>query len=320
MCAESQAAVAPSEEKEVRKLQKLLLQIEKLAARRDAGHDLQCEEREKLARQTSVELRLKELISAGGVEAGPVQCDKADGQETTADGDKINPAMGERSSHVSLADVPTPARCRLSSRSWYEDAVNIEDVQPPEIESSEPALVLAELVSPVIIPDIKPHTQEIRGDPVMQAVLRQVRVLSNDCFLEDCLDGCSKRGGWRVSILAAGMESEDTAVLLGFIVFRLKTVVGCLSIAKLAVPESFRRRGYGRQLVQWSVDWAKTQPDIKSVALSSLAGAVTFYQRLGFKKLHEITAKDKTDDDDPYFPGQMYMECRIRRGGRRPGR
>jgi len=196
-----------------------------------------------------------------------------------------------------------------SALSWYDDGVAVEDIGPPD-------KAYVEVHTPQVLADIKPHIKETRADPALVSLLEQAKTLSEDCFYEDCLEGCSKRGGWRISLLASGLETGAEAVLLGFIVFKLKTHLHCLSVAKLAVPECFRRRGYGRVLVLAIVQHAKLLNEINCIGLAALPDAVTFYQRLGFKRMHEITAKDAAEDSD-LFPGQIYMEFAMRkkRGG-----
>eukprot|EP00931_Biecheleriopsis_adriatica_P032821 TRINITY_DN19103_c0_g3_i1.p1 TRINITY_DN19103_c0_g3~~TRINITY_DN19103_c0_g3_i1.p1 ORF type:complete len:255 (+),score=62.69 TRINITY_DN19103_c0_g3_i1:55-819(+) len=170
-------------------------------------------------------------------------------------------------------------------------------------------------MEPVILSDVKPFSKEVASDPTMAALLEQARELSQACFKDDCLDGCSKRGGWRISLLAGGLDQGAGAFLLGFVVYRLKPEVKALSVSKLAVPDRYRRRGYGRIMMQGLVQQAKQLPEIETVSLSSLPDAITFYQRLGFKRLHVITAKDATDT---FFPGQVYMELRTpNRGGKK---
>jgi len=162
----------------------------------------------------------------------------------------------------------------------------------------------------VVLADVKPHSKEVQSDVAMAALLEQVRVLSEDCFQDNCLLGCSKRGGWRITLLASGMDCGEDAVLLAFIVYRVKPDAQCVSISKLAVPEGHRRRGYGQILIQWVVQYAQGLSDISHVGLSSLAEAIKFYQRLGFKKIFDLTPKN-VDDDEEFFPGQVYMELKV---------
>eukprot|EP00747_Dinoflagellata_sp_TGD_P180863 gnl/TRDRNA2_/TRDRNA2_34026_c0_seq1.p1 gnl/TRDRNA2_/TRDRNA2_34026_c0~~gnl/TRDRNA2_/TRDRNA2_34026_c0_seq1.p1 ORF type:complete len:331 (+),score=62.77 gnl/TRDRNA2_/TRDRNA2_34026_c0_seq1:56-1048(+) len=202
----------------------------------------------------------------------------------------------------------------MSTKSWFDDAeaaVAIEDLGPPDPLVLEAASEAGEDLQeePQILADLKPHTKEVRDDPATASLVEQTRVLSNECFEENCLDGCSKRGGWRITLLVSGLNAGADARLLGFIVFRLKPALGCVSVAKIAVPEVYRRRGYGRRLVQWVIDFTKGLSEINCVGLAALPEAVPFYRRLGFKSSHEITAKDCEEDED-LFPGQIYMELK----------
>jgi len=197
----------------------------------------------------------------------------------------------------------------MSAKSWYEDGAAVEDLGPAEGVAMKPMDVAKEC--PEILADIKPHTKEARTDPVLVSLLAQVRQLSEDCFHEDCLGGCSKRGGWRITLLVSHLPVGAGAVLLGFIVYRLKSDLHILSVAKLAVAEACRRRGYGRQLVLWAVHHVKQMPDIWRIGLASLAESVPFYQHIGFRRIHVITSKS---EEDSLFPGQVYMELRMRKG------
>merc|ERR1719171_3211123 len=91
----------------------------------------------------------------------------------------------------------------------------------------------------------------------------------------------------------------------------------CMSIAKVAVPEMYRRCGFGRELMSWAMLYAKTNKEVEMLSLSSLPEAISFYQRIGFKKLHEI--KERCEDDN-LVPGQFYMEYRVKKGGSRAGK
>eukprot|EP00933_Yihiella_yeosuensis_P064110 TRINITY_DN67449_c0_g1_i1.p1 TRINITY_DN67449_c0_g1~~TRINITY_DN67449_c0_g1_i1.p1 ORF type:complete len:259 (+),score=60.05 TRINITY_DN67449_c0_g1_i1:68-844(+) len=200
---------------------------------------------------------------------------------------------------VSCSDLSTICGSGSSDTSGTPSAVREEDVA---LEAW-----FAEL-KPVVTSDVKPFNQS--SDPTIAALLSQVLELGQECFHEDCLKDCSKRGGWRLSLLSSGTGAD--ALLLGFVVYRLRPEVRALAIAKLAVPDRFRRRGFARMLMQDLMQTAKKMPEIDCVSLASLPLAITFYQRLGFKKLHTITAKD---DASCAFPGQVYMEFKtISRG------
>mmetsp|Transcript_41508 Transcript_41508/g.87998 ORF Transcript_41508/g.87998 Transcript_41508/m.87998 type:complete len:230 (+) Transcript_41508:58-747(+) len=143
-------------------------------------------------------------------------------------------------------------------------------------------------------------------DALMAELVRQVHLLSNDCFQEECLAGKAKH---RLDILA----SEDRTQLLGFCVS--KFVGGTLSLAKLAVPETLRGKGYGRTIVTELTKAANKRPEVYEIGLSSLPEAVVFYKRLGFKADMSINMGD--DDDDRFIPGQVYMARRLRRRPRK---
>merc|ERR1711907_553404 len=97
------------------------------------------------------------------------------------------------------------------------------------------------------------------------------------------------------------------------IVYRLSPQKNTMGIAKLAVPEQYRRFGFGRQLIAWSVQYAKALKDIHILSLCSLPKAVNFYRRLGFKKIREIT---EASEDDSLIPGQIHMELKTGRAAK----
>lgn len=209
-----------------------------------------------------------------------------------------------------LKDLPTPTIPRpVSKDSLCSDRSTAPGSSVDEC--SEQSQIGVENDS-VILTDVKPHAEENQSDPAMFALLAQARQLGQECFKDkDCLACCSKRGGWRINLLAEGLDRGAAASLLGFVIYRLKPDVRALSVYKLAVPEQYRRHGCGKLLMLGLVQQAKQLPEIDRLSLASLAGAISFYQRLGFKKLHTITEKDATDTA---FPGQVYMELRTKGG------
>jgi hypothetical protein len=63
-------------------------------------------------------------------------------------------------------------------------------------------------------------------------------------------------------------------------------------------------------------EYARRHPNVRSVALYSLARAAPFYQRLGFQRRHD--AVKAGEQDDILFPGQVYMEMPLSKcGGQR---
>lgn len=174
----------------------------------------------------------------------------------------------------------------------------------PRVTSFE----LQQLKEPEFWVDVKPNAPEVRQNPDAMRILDHARELSQECFFSDCLEGCSKRGGWHITLMVAGSpDGVKESQLLGFLVYRLKPELGNFCVAKLAVPEVHRRRGFGRQLMLWAANKAKEDRQLSCMSLSALPQAVPFYKRLGFKQLHMITEQD---DESALFPGQVYMELR----------
>mmetsp|Transcript_102227 Transcript_102227/g.289150 ORF Transcript_102227/g.289150 Transcript_102227/m.289150 type:complete len:214 (+) Transcript_102227:75-716(+) len=145
------------------------------------------------------------------------------------------------------------------------------------------------------------------SDERLSALLREVRVLSEKAFHEDCLTEITKKAGWKLSLLV----SSDLSVLCGFIV--AKVTKGTLSIAKLAVCEDFRKHGFGRFIMDEMAKAAKKQGDVFEVCLSSLPEAVAFYQRLGYKAFRDLKLRSEED----LVEGQVYMEKRLRQRPRK---
>jgi hypothetical protein len=63
--------------------------------------------------------------------------------------------------------------------------------------------------------------------------------------------------------------------------------------------------------MEWLVQFARQHKEVNRVELSSLAGAIPFYERLGFRKFGKN--KERDEPDDILFPGQIFMELSVRR-------
>jgi ribosomal protein S18 acetylase RimI-like enzyme len=140
-------------------------------------------------------------------------------------------------------------------------------------------------------------------DAKMAGLIRATRDLSLKVFDEDCLLEVTKKSGWKLSLLV----SSDLDILCGFTVS--KVAKGALSIAKLAVASEFRRAGFGRLIMDEVTKSARKQGDVSEVCLSSLATAVKFYKRLGFKAYKNVKMDNGSDD---LVEGQVYMEKKLR--------
>lgn len=145
------------------------------------------------------------------------------------------------------------------------------------------------------------------ADQELRRLLASAQELSEATFGEDCLRDVTRRSRWQLTLLV----SSDRAEVFGFVV--TKSVNGSLAIAKLAVSPECRGMGLGRHFMEEVMKAAKRRGDIYEVCLSSLAAAVTFYQRLGFKAFKDL----KVAVDFEVEEGQVYMEKKLRPRPRR---
>merc|ERR1711924_411109 len=91
--------------------------------------------------------------------------------------------------------------------------------------------------------------------------------------------------------------------LAGFILYRFEPALGRLTIDRLAVPQEFRRRGYGERLVQWCAQ----QKGVSFLALASYASALRFYRALGFRQVKTWSEGGKARPATVLAEGQVYM-------------
>mmetsp|Transcript_51398 Transcript_51398/g.109336 ORF Transcript_51398/g.109336 Transcript_51398/m.109336 type:complete len:173 (+) Transcript_51398:532-1050(+) len=151
----------------------------------------------------------------------------------------------------------------------------------------------------VLLQNVNIANQE---DEQVKALIKATEKFSDEIFDEkNCLKDCSKKAGWKLSILT----TKDRSILCGFVI--AKVTKGALSINKIAVPSSFRGAGFGKKIMDEMIQSAKRLPGVYEVALSSLPTAVSFYQRLGFKAHWGLNfAKE-----EGLVEGQVYMDKRI---------
>lgn len=102
--------------------------------------------------------------------------------------------------------------------------------------------------------------------------------------------------------------------------YRLRPDYDAFSVAKLAIVPEHRGKGHGCRLMDWCVRYAKKQPNITYISLSSLPEAVRFYKRIGFRAV-DVSLNQKDDDGVEFVEGQVYMEKITRgKGSRRKAR
>jgi len=217
---------------------------------------------------------------------------------------------------LSDANIAAAARPRLGTGSpsmrWRDDPVSVEDVFPTPKASRQPAFEILE--------GLQPFSAAVQGSERLRSIMRAVSDLSHDAFEEDAQDMVTRKARWKMTLLVCPEGSEELSgfsldgppmPLIGFLVYRLRPELQCLSIAKLAITPEHRRQGHGCRLIEWCVRLAKKQPNVAYIALSSLPEAVRFYQRMGFRKFDIRIAQDQDD----LVEGQVYMEKQIK--GRR---
>eukprot|EP00933_Yihiella_yeosuensis_P014104 TRINITY_DN12767_c0_g2_i1.p1 TRINITY_DN12767_c0_g2~~TRINITY_DN12767_c0_g2_i1.p1 ORF type:complete len:414 (-),score=127.98 TRINITY_DN12767_c0_g2_i1:372-1613(-) len=272
-------------EKRIRTLKKKLRSIEAAEERLESGRALPDPAlAEKIASKPDIERQIEELKKLAAVEA--VEAAKLAAAEAEA------------------AAAKAAAAEAAAQRAFEQKA------------KADAALAKARREALEVLPNVNPRGEGAESDSRIQGLLKQVAGLSQEVFGEDCLAGVSKKSGWKLSLLARppiedplNRPPEDPEVLLGFIVYRLRPDMQCLSIAKIAVPAIHRGKGFGRHLMDWSTKYAKQQSNLQYLSLSSLPEAVKFYQAFGFKTVPVSAVRD---DDEDLIEGQVYMEYRLK--------
>lgn len=312
----------------VRNLRKRLAQIVALEERQRSGEDLSSEQRAKLARKPEVEEELQRLLegseapSPRSAEAPPSSAPPSIARPPPQlpllppclDEDDLDPGpcLGLPGA-VGSPLLAAPALQRQHSGHWEDDPLAVEDIAPAPLVDGHVQHFEAEILEAV-----QPFTSANRACARMRRLVRATSVLSLEAFDSDVLEGVSRKGKWKLTLLAMPdgpvAERDPWGGLLGFIAYKVKAQVQCVSIAKLAVVPEQRGRGHGHTLVQWLIDMARKQRNILYLSLSSLPAAIRFYKHLGFRQVDVDLAKLDTsaEDGEEYIEGQVYMEYRCR--------
>merc|ERR1712226_1711905 len=116
----------------------------------------------------------------------------------------------------------------------------------------------------------------------------------------------SRKSRWKLTLLVRSERAaepfselfslEVEPPLIGFVVYRLKPELQAFSIAKVAIVPEHRGQGHGGRLMDWCMRFAKKQPGLAVVTLSSLPAAVRFYKKLGFKAV-EVNLTREPDEE-----------------------
>lgn len=221
-------------------------------------------------------------------------------------------------SPIGSEEPSVPGRSRTRSVRWVEDPAAVEDVTPTTPQAQEKAPQCE------ILEDIVPFAASTQADPFLVGLIRAAKTLSLEAFEGDVLEGISRKGKWKLTLLAQRRhevrEDDPWNGLLGFLSYSYKRHMDCMSIAKVAVVPESRGCGLGLKIVQWAIGMARKQQGIKFVSLSSLPAAVKFYKKIGFKQVQVDFNKCENDleEDENYVEGQVYMELFVRnKGGKR---
>lgn len=239
---------------------------------------------------------------------------------------KLEANSSARPSPYCGARSPSHDVLRSPSARWEDDPISVEDIAPTPKAPKEPPFQFIE--------NIQPFAIATQSSEFLKGVMQEVRLLSNDAFEEDALSMVSRKSGWRMTLLTRPEGFQDTSStrlegfcldgddgdgpcpsLIGFLVYRLRPDLDCVSIAKLAIVPEHRQQGHGRRLIEWCIKSAKKQNNVAFVSLSSLPEAVKFYQHIGFRPENvkiEDTARAQCGPDEGLVEGQVYMEYRIK--------
>jgi len=314
---------APQIPPRLRNVRKKLAEIAVLEEKVVQGQDVSVEQYAKLRRKAELEAELC------AIEAHVIAVPEQEADQTTA-AEVVPPtatlsaepvvershdsaAASSQNCEGSSAETLEPAFMRSPSMRWQEDPVSVEDVFPMPKPSKEPEVEFIE--------GVQPFGAAVQSSERMRALVQAVSSLSRDAFEEDALEMVTRKSRWKLTLLACPPDdclSLDGAEhpLIGFIVYRLRPELQCLSIAKLAIVPEHRRKGHGCRLIEWCIRLARKQSNVSFISLSSLPEAVRFYQRLGFRKF-DVALDQRCGPDEDLVEGQVYMEKPIKgRGGR----
>lgn len=302
---EREKAETPAE-KRIRALRKKVREIDALQERIDSTEcTVTTEMEQKIASKPSLEDEIEQLKRVAALEVHEASVTAA--QEAAEAAAKA--AADEAAAAKAAAEAEAAAAKAAAAKKVAEEKLAQQRREALEV-----------------LANISPNSKEAQSDARLQELLKQVGDLSEDIFHENCVSGgqgaVSKKSGWKLTLLARPVPEdplnappEDPTKLLGFIVYRLRPDYQCLSVAKIAVPEEHRSRGFGRYLMDWVVKYAQKQGNLLYLSLSSLPDAVKFYQRFGFKSVNVSAIQE---DDSELIEGQVYMEYQLK-GGKRGG-
>mmetsp|Transcript_48403 Transcript_48403/g.122049 ORF Transcript_48403/g.122049 Transcript_48403/m.122049 type:complete len:333 (+) Transcript_48403:59-1057(+) len=314
---------APQVPPRLRNVRKKLTEIAALEEKVARGNDISVEQHAKLKRKADLEEELHTLEEQIAAVSEPAPLQTADGA-TKLDAtpyshepvvellDEIM-AASSQACGGSNSETVEPVFMRSPSMRWEEDPVSVEDVFPIPKPGRDPEVETIE--------SVQPFSAAVQSSERMRSLMQAVSALSRDAFEDDALEMVTRKSRWKLTLLACPPSDYPSLdgvehPLIGFIVYRLRPELQCLSIAKVAIVPEHRRKGHGYRLIEWCTRLARKQSNISFISLSSLPEAVRFYQRLGFRKF-DVAMDQRCGPDEDLIEGQVYMEKPIKgRGGR----
>lgn len=193
--------------------------------------------------------------------------------------------------------VPVPRSEPAKPRKAKKAKAEQKPAPAPKVEKREKPKVASRKVEGV-------QPGKMSSDPELARWLGQVRDLCQDAFGE-----AEMKSGWRLTIFVDPAPEGDVQ---GFVLYRIRPHLGCLSIGKVVVSKQCRGLGLGTRLMKWCKDLGRKE-GLQCVVLSALKEAVPFYRRLGYRAVNANAVNAGTEDDEDLVPGQVYMEQKLRR-------
>lgn len=123
-------------------------------------------------------------------------------------------------------------------------------------------------------------------------------------FKEDFTGRVNMQTGYRLMMLVPQDERRGAADVYGYVIFRLEDSVVC--VVQIAVADEHRGKGFGRQAVNWLIQYTENAR-CDSVVLGSPLESVEFYEECGFER---ATASTQVLQGKDLAPGCLPMEYR----------
>jgi ribosomal protein S18 acetylase RimI-like enzyme len=159
-----------------------------------------------------------------------------------------------------------------------------------------------------ILVDVRANGPAATTDSRIGKLISSARELGSATFWNnDVFESVSKKGGWKLNILA------QDAFLCGFVVYKFSPESSKLEVQYIAIEPAMRGQGCGTRLIKWLQNYAQqtlTRSQVSVVVCACVPESVGFYQKLGFKRIKEIQASTE-EEKSTLIPGQMLMQWKV---------